>query len=136
MSVLTLAELEDLAGVRAHEHLDRECLLPVATSLVTQGDVMLRRVEGTALSEKAVVIPSHGITVVQGEGGNTHALYGAGRYMEMSSDDELLLGLLEVAEGEQAFLLHPEHGGYQIGCGVWEVRGQREWAGEWRAVAD
>lgn len=136
MSVLTLAELESLAGVRVHEHLDRECLLPVAKALVTQGDVMLRRVDSTGMSPKAQPIPRQGVEVVRGEGGNTHALYGAGRYVAMTTDDELLLGLLEVREGEQAFLLHPEHGGYQIGCGVWEVRGQREWAGEWRAVAD
>ena len=136
MMVSTLGDLERMTGVRALDHLDRDGLLPVATDLVAQGDVLLRRVEVCAPASIGDEIPAKGYVVVRGEGGNTHALYGSGYVKPTAFGDDLLVGILTVLSGEKAYLLHPEHGGYEIAPGTWELRRQREWAGEWRTVAD
>lgn len=136
MIVSTLGELEKATGVRALDHLDRDALLPVATDLVAQGDVLLRRVERPEGLELGSEIPPTGWVVVRGEGGNTHALYGSGFVYESPFADDLVVGLLTVLPGDKAYLLHPEHGGYEVAEGTWELRRQREWAGEWQMVAD
>ena len=139
MTVSTLGDLERMTGVKALDHLDRDGLLPVATELVAQGDVLLRciEVDHEYVARKiGKEIPDSGYVIVQGEGGNTHALYGSGYVLESEFADDLVVGVLTVLEGERAYLLHPEHGGYEIANGTWEMRRQREWAGEWRMVAD
>ena len=136
MTVSTLGDLERMTGVRALDHLDRDGLLPVATDLVAQGDVLLRRLENPEPLMVGREISASGYVVVRGEGGNTHALYGSGFVLEAPFGDDLMVGLLTVLPDEKAYLLHPEHGGYEIASGTWEIRRQREWSGEWRMVAD
>lgn len=136
MTVSTLGDLERMTGVRALDHLDRDGLLPVATDLVAQGDVLLRRVEPEVPAAVGREIPAGGYAVVRGEGGNTHALYGSGFVKESVFTGDLMVGILTVLPDEKAYLLHPEHGGYEIAPGTWEMRRQREWSGEWRMVAD
>lgn len=136
MTVSTLGDLERMTGVHVLDHLDRDGLLPVATDLVAQGDVLLRRMSVLEPLSIGREIPASGYVVVRGEGGNTHALYGSGYVKESSFSGELTVGILTVLPGEKAYLLHPEHGGYEIAPGTWELRRQREWAGEWQMVAD
>ena len=81
-----------------------------------------------------------GITVARAETSqaNTHSLHGAGTWApNPHAGSELLQGWLTVPEGGEAFLIHTEeHSALGIGAGTYEVRRQREYAGEWRRVAD
>lgn len=137
--ISTLHELERMTDVRALDHLDRDVALPIVTTAACQGDVSILRVTTRAASTP---LPQAGFPVVRGEaGGNTHSLHaetGAGVCFDPNAgnSDDLVLGHLTVPEGEQAFLLHPEHGGMAIDPGTYRVGRQREWAGEWRMVAD
>lgn len=123
------------------EHLDLE--VPVLTGLQAQGDVLILPAEDR--EGVGVKIPAAGVTVVAGEtsGGNAHILHALeGECFwranpEASRDGELVQGWLTVPEGASATLVHTqEHSVIGIGCGTYEVRRQREYAGEWRRVAD
>lgn len=129
-----------MTSTRVLDHLDREATLPLVTRAACQGDVSVLR---TTKQAAATRLPQAGVPVVRGEaGGNTHSLHaapGAGvRWdpVDRTSDGELLLGVLTVPEGGEAYLLHPEHGGMAIAPGIYEIGRQREYAGEWRMVAD
>jgi hypothetical protein len=127
--------MEARFGVTHLEHLDREAAIPVVSLVAFQGDVaILRRARAAATTP----IPAAGYPVVAGEnGGNTHAVYGVGFYDPAPrSDTELLLGVLTVPDGEQVLLSHPEHGGFLIEPGTYEIRRQREQADEIRLVQD
>lgn len=138
--ITTLSELEAAVSVRALNHLDREAELPVVTEAACQGDVSILRV--TAAAAATVPLPRAGYPVVRGEsGGNTHSLHaeaGAGVSFDPASGQgvNLVLGTLTVPDGTQAYLLHPEHGGMAIAPGTYRIGRQREYAGEWRQVAD
>ncbi len=103
-----------------------------------QGDVFVLKVtqphEGAPLGK--------GVTVVRAEtnSANTHSLHGEGLWEAnpgASSADELVQGWLTVPHGGEAFLIHTEeHSALGIGEGTYEIRRQREFAGEWRQVAD
>lgn len=139
--ITNLSELERMTNVRALDHLDRDAALPVVTTAACQGDVSILRVT-TRLA--TTVLPQAGFPVVRGEaGGNTHSLHAAPGSSVCfdpnagSGDfDDLVLGVLTVPEGEQAFLLHPEHGGVAIAAGTYRIGRQREFQGKWRMVAD
>lgn len=138
MNTITLGQLETLTSTRVLNHLDREATIPVVTRAACQGDVSVLRVTTAAA---ATLLSRAGVAVVRGEaGGNTHSLHadGAGVCWDLSDggDGELVLGTLTVPDGATAFLLHPEHGGMAIAPGTYRVGRQREWAGEWRMVAD
>lgn len=140
MSTITLRELETLADTRVLDHLDRDAALPVVTRAACQGDVSVLRV---TTPPATTPLPQTGFPVVRGEaGGNTHSLHapaGTGVCFTPADDtgrDGLVLGTLTVPDGAQAYLLHPEHGGLAIAPGTYRVGRQREWAGEWRMVAD
>ncbi len=133
--MLNLAEAKARYGADFLEHLDHQAAIPVVTQLAAQGDLLVRRVsQGAAITP----IPAAGYPVVRGEnGGNTHALFGGGFYDPRSArDGDLLLGVLTVPAGEQVLLSHPEHGGFLIEPGTYEVRRQREQADEIRLIAD
>ena len=49
---------------------------------------------------------------------------------------DLVLGVLTVPGGTRAVLAHPEHGFLEIDPGTYQIGRQREYAGEWRMVAD
>jgi hypothetical protein len=138
----TLAELLDTTGLDVLEHLDRDADIPVVTMAACQGDVSILRAGTGApqIAEDAVPVPTDGVAVVAGEaGGNTHSLHGDGPiYYDAAAvaGDSLTLGTLRVPEGSQAFMLHPEHGGFQINPGTYTIGRQREMADEIRTVAD
>jgi hypothetical protein len=137
--MITLSQLETLAATRALDHLDRDTALPVVTRAACQGDVSVLRV---TTPPATTPIPQTGVPVVRGEaGGNTHSLHAApasGVCWDPADGraGELVLGTLTVPEGAEAYLLHPEHGGMAIAAGTYRIGRQREWAGEWRVVAD
>lgn len=124
-------------GTEILEHLDREVTVPVVTTAACQGDVSILRVTTSAATTEVL---STGYPVVRGEnGGNTHSLHGDGRIffdVAPARDGSLLLGRLTVPVGSEAVMAHPEHGFLAIAPGTYEIGRQREYAGEWRMVAD
>jgi hypothetical protein len=119
------------------DHLDREVEVPTVTNQACQGDVSILRI---TTSDATTPVPAQGIAVVRGEnGGNTHSLHGNGPiYFDTPARDagELALGTLTVPAESEAVMAHPEHGFLAITPGTYRIGRQREWAGEWRMVAD
>jgi hypothetical protein len=121
------------------EHLDLEVRV-ISGELQRQGDVLILP---CALRNAGKAIPKAGVTVVRGEstGGNAHVLHNLDGvcFWEASpyAADELEQGWLTVPSGASATLIHTqEHSVLAVGPGCYEIRGQREMAGEWRRVAD
>lgn len=134
MNTITLAEAETQYGIQHFDYLDKDAAIPVVTNLAFQGDVAVIRHDASAPA--TTLIPSAGYPVVRGgNGGNTHALFGAGFFSPTQSGG-LDLGTLTVPDGEQVLLSHPEHGGLLIAPGTYVVRRQREQADEIRMVQD
>lgn len=112
--------------------------IPVITGNQRQGDVLVLKVTTTHAGAPV----GKGVTVVRAEtnSANTHTLHGAGTWepnARAARDDELVQGWLTVPNGGEAFLIHTEeHSALGIGEGTYEIRRQREFAGEWRRVAD
>lgn len=132
---MIIKEAIEASGTEVFDWLARDADVPVVDQAACQGDVSILRV-----TTKAAVtpIPAVGVAVVRGEnGGNTHSLHGQGCWdWAPARDGSLVLGTLTVAEGETALLGHPEHGFLEIAPGTYRVGRQREFAGEWRQVAD
>lgn len=130
----TLAALIDEHAVDVLDHLDRQASVPVLTDPQAQGDVsVLPDPDGTPATTP---IPTTGVAVVRGEnGGNTHVLLGPGAAFDRR-EAGMTVGVLTVPPGGEAFLAHPEHGYTGIGPGTYRIGRQREWAGQWRTVAD
>jgi hypothetical protein len=138
--IRTIADAETAFGLTHLEHLDRGADIPVITRSACQGDVSVRRVMPVAPAG-APVLPAgaavlrgdhaHVIFAVPGEGKDPAAYAPAG-----PGDGLLALGVLTVPEGSQALLDHPEHGDLLIAPGTYVIGRQREFAGQWRAVAD
>ena len=68
-------------------------------------------------------------------GGNTHALHADGECYLRRDRGWFHLGVLTVTEGSST-ALPPEHGYLSITPGTYRIGRQREFAGEWRMVAD
>jgi len=133
-STITLAHVEAKFGVAMLDHLDRQAEIPTVTKAACQGDVSILRVTTKAATTP---LPQAGVAVVRGEnGGHTHSVHGARCFYDPAEGGSLTLGTLTVPDGGEAFLLHPEHGGLAIAPGTYRVGRQREFAGEWRMVAD
>lgn len=119
------------------DHLDREVEVPTVTNAACQGDVSIRRIDHAVATKP---VPQAGVAVVRGEnGGNTHSLHGDGPiFWDVAPDDRdaLVLGTLTVPDESTAVLAHPEHGFLAVAPGCYELGRQREFAGEWRMVAD
>jgi hypothetical protein len=134
---MRVLEAINLFDVEILDHLDREIEVPTVTRQACQGDVSILRVT-TDPATKAV--PATGVAVVRGEnGGNTHSLHGNGPIFfdqPKRGDGELVLGTLTVPAESEAVMAHPEHGFLAIAPGTYRIGRQREWAGEWRMVAD
>ena len=135
--ITTLADAENHLGVSHLDHLDRDADIPVVTTSACQGDVSVLRV---TTAPAATPVPADGVAVVRGEnGGHAHALFGDGPAFwdpARPRPESLALGTLTVPDGSHALLSHPEHGGLLIAPGTYQVGRQREFAGEWRQVAD
>lgn len=133
----TLADLIDAHGVEVLDHLDRQVDVPVLSGPQCQGDVSVLPVTTTAATTP---VPAAGVAVVRGEsGGNTHRLLageGVGVFFDAADGDDLTLGTLTVEPGATAYLAHPEHAYSGIAPGTYRIGRQREFAGEWRLVAD
>jgi hypothetical protein len=123
-------------GVNADKIEHPEAEIQIVSGNQRQGDVFLLKVTaqcgGSPLGK--------GITVVRAEtnSANTHSLHGAGLWEPNArAAEDLVQGWLTVPEGGEAFLIHTEeHSALGIGEGTYEIRRQREFAGEWRRVAD
>jgi len=124
------------------EHLDLE--VPIVTGNQRQGDVYVLATTRD-MTQGAKPVPVAGVVVVRAvtASSNTHTLYTlSGEALwkandRATRDDELVQGWLTVPAGSEATLIHTEeHNVLGIGAGTYEIRRQREYAGEWRQVAD
>lgn len=127
--------------------LDAQISPPVVAGVPqAQGDLLVIPWPADAAPERraasvaaAAPIPTPGIAVVRGQGGNTHLLVDpdrAGVGWAPESGDGQTLGTLVVPPGAVAFLDHPEHGRNATGPGVYVIRRQREQADVIRLVED
>lgn len=118
--------------VEIFDYLTRDAEVPTVDTAGCQGDVSILRV---TIGAASTPLPKAGAVVVRGEnGGNTHSLHGDGFFDR--AENGLTVGVLTVPEGGQAVMAHPEHGFIAIAPGTYRIGRQREYAGEWRAVAD
>lgn len=121
------------------EHLDLK--VPILTGLQRQGDVLI--VPVGSRKEQGEKVPVRGITIVRGEtsGGNAHILHAldGGCFWAPSpgAATDLVQGWLTVPHGSSATVIHTqEHNVIGVGPGSYEIKRQREFAGEWRRVSD
>ncbi len=129
---MKLAEAIARTGQDVLDYLDRAADVPVVTRAAAQGDVSILATDISATTP----LPPAGVVVVRGEnGGHTHSLHGD-VFFDASPDAGLALGTLTVPVGKEALMSHPEHGALLIAPGSYRIGRQREWAGEWRMVAD
>lgn len=113
-----------------------ELEVPVISGNQRQGDVLVLKVTTTHAGKPI----GAGVTVVRAEtnSANTHTLHGDGLWEPNArAAEDLVQGWLTVDTGQEAFLIHTEeHSALGIGPGSYEIRRQREYAGEWRRVSD
>jgi len=133
----TIRELVTHTGIPVHDYLDHDADIPRVHRAAAQGDVLVLRVTTTA----ATTPMPHTVMVVASEASsNTHTLHPAGPAFWDAhagrANGDVLLGILTVPAGSTALLSHQEHGGLEIEPGTYEIRRQREYAGEWRMAAD
>lgn len=133
---MTLAEVIATTGTEVYDYLDRDATVPVVTTAACQGDISFLRV-----TTKAAVkpVPVKGVVLASGQGGHDHTLHGAGilfDFAERNGDVNLVVGTLTVPVGKEALVSHQEHGALLIEPGTYRIGRQREFAGEWREVAD
>lgn len=130
---MILQEAIDITGVEIHDWLDRQAEVPVVTTAACQGDISILRVTTKGATTP---IPRNGVVLVRSEAtSHTHVLHGEGCFFDARERD-LGLGTLTVPEGCEALVSHQEHGALIVEPGTYNIGRQREWAGEWRAVAD
>lgn len=134
----TLAQMEDRINVSVFDYLARDSEVPVVSRAACQGDVSILRITE---QPARTPVPSVGVVVVAAESnsGNTHAIHGTGPVFfdaVAARDGSLTLGTLTVTDGAVAVLAHPEHGFLEVAPGTYRIGRQREYAGEWRIVAD
>jgi hypothetical protein len=136
MRVFTLADAIAVHGKEPLDYLDRDMLVPLISRACAQGDISVLRITTKAAETP---IPRDGVVLLSGQGGHTHSLHGPGQFDFVTSrTDSLVIGILTVPEEAElpVLLHHDEHGDFQIAPGTYRVGRQREFAGEWRAVAD
>jgi hypothetical protein len=116
-----------------------ELEVPVIGGSQRQGDVLVLKVTRKVDESKAVAL-GNGVEVVRSEvgSGNTHTLHGDGVWLANSgAASDLIQGWLLVPADGEAFLIHTEeHNAIGMAPGTYEIRRQREFAGEWHRVAD
>lgn len=114
-----------------------ELEVPVISGNQRQGDVLVLQITRSYDGGQTV---GPGVTVVRAETNtaNTHSLHGDGTWLpNPDAATDLVQGWVTVPAGGEAFLIHTEeHNALGIGPGTYEIRRQREFAGEWRRVAD
>lgn len=108
--------------------------IPLVTGPACQGDVSILPVTTKPVTDR---IPDGGVVIATGDSGHPHTLHGDGFYQPARPGSGLTVGHVTVPEGGAVFLLHAgPHGGVQLAPGTYRLGCQREWAGEWRRVAD
>lgn len=133
----TYADVMSPLGIQIPPHLVADAEVPVLTGPQRQGDLMVvPAAGGYGRAEFGPV--GEGVQVVHGEAtGNTHWLHGGPGCRWARVDAGQVVGLVDVPEGETAYLIHTdEHGSNGIGPGRYEIRRKRELADEIRDVAD
>lgn len=133
----TLEQLISEHDTDVLDHLDRQVTVPVTDRPQVQGDVSILPV---TTGQATTPVPRAGVAVVRGEsGGNTHSLHGSpSAFFDAApaGGRSVVLGLLTVPEGSEAYLAHPEHGYMGIGPGTYRIGRQREQADEIAYVVD
>lgn len=130
----SLAELITRHGVDVDPHLDREASIPVLPGPQIQGDVSILPV---TTGRATTPVPAEGTVVATGREGHEHRLLPGGFFdFTPPREGSLMIGVLTVPEGVEQYLAHDQHGYMGIAPGTYQIGGQREWAGEWRRVAD
>lgn len=114
--------------------------VPILSATQRQGDVLFRLLNEPR-SDHGTEVPDTGILVVAGEttGGNSHILHNLNgtSHWAPTPNEDLIQGILTIPDGAAAVLIHTdEHNTLAFGPGVYEVRRQREFRGEWEMVAD
>lgn len=135
MTVLTNTEILTRHGYTDLKLEFPELEIPVLTGAQRQGDVLII----PAAPHEGGRPIGRAVEVVRSEAGsNTHCLHGDGTWVESpDAATALVQGWLQVPEGGEAYLIHSEeHNALGIGPGSYEIRRQREFAGEWQRVAD
>lgn len=136
MNNMTYADAAKLLNVQLPEDLVASAEVPVLTGPQRQGDLSVWPQRSSAAVGELV---TKEVPVVKGEnGGNTHALLAHHgevrfRFVDNGSTD---VGVLDVAEGAVAYLVHPEHVANGFGPGAYVIRRQEEKAETMRVVAD
>jgi hypothetical protein len=100
---------------------------------------LVRFRDGWTGSVATDAMPASVVLVESEASGNTHTLHPNGVCYYSPADDDperLVLGILTVPQGSTALLSHQEHGNLEILPGTYQCRRQREYAGQWRVVAD
>lgn len=144
MNTMTYGAALDLIGVSVPEHLIADSAVPVLTGPQAQGDVGIipATYVDVDVDAASVRVGPEGIQIVTGEAtGNTHWLHAEGDVrwarVEGDPDDPPIIGLLTVADGATAWIIHTdEHGANGVGPGTYAVTGKREQADIVRRVAD
>lgn len=131
-TTLTLQDAIRITGVEVYDYLDRAAQVPTVHTAACQGDISILRV---TTAPAATPMPAEGVTVVRGETGHTHSLHGAGLF-DYADGGGLTVGTLTVPADTDVLMSHPEHGALLIAPGTYRIGRQREFAGEWRQVAD
>ena len=140
---MTTATFRDVLGrhnITVPDETISEITVPVLSGPQRQGDIGIFPREPLTPGERsqAVTVPPEGIAVVRGEAtGNTHMLSADGPVLWLEKGGDLLVGVIEVAEGSTGYLIHTdEHGANGLAPGCYRVHGKREQADEIRRVAD
>ena len=135
--MLTLAQSVQITGKNVFDYLDHDAEVPRIDRAAAQGDVLVQRV---TVQPATTPMPKCLVVVASEASSNTHTLHPNGACFyephRATSTGDVLLGRLTVPEGSTALLSHQEHGNIEVLPGTYEVRRQREFAGEWRMVAD
>lgn len=135
--MLTLAQSVEITGKAVFDYLDHEAEVPRIDRIAAQGDVLAIRVTTKAATTP---MPRTVVVVASEASSNTHTLHPNGDcYYDTrpgSSPADLVIGVLTVPADSSALLSHQEHGNIEILPGTYEIHRQREFAGEWRMVAD
>ncbi len=130
----TLAELTGIYGVDVLEHLDRQAGIPVLSGPQIQGDVSFLPV---TTKPATTPVPPDGVVLAEGREGHAHRLLPGAFFDRVPSrPGSLVIGTMTVPDGAEGYVAHDEHGYMGFAPGTYRVGGQREYAGEWRAVAD
>lgn len=137
MTTRTFGDLLGRHSIEIPAHLMADAEVPVLSGPQRQGDLMVVPVDGYAYPVEFAPVGA-GVQVVHGEAtGNTHWLHGDAGVQWARLDRGQVVGVVDVAEGSAAYLIHTdEHGCNGLAPGRYEIRRKREMAEEIRMVAD